>query len=161
MSLSIADIYRRKKCMLDLEMLEPTLYLIDQKNKGKEERDKVKNCILEILNAPKGLVNIDYYDIRDFFQEGGEIHACDVSVDAGKENRMDLLMEQILLNTKWSDSYKHVLVYFFFPKEYPLLMEELQPFHEWTASNPNKITITWGMTFHPSQTLRVIMLFQQ
>lgn len=135
--------------------------LIDQKNKGTIERDRVKNCIMEILNAPQGLVNLDVCDISDLFQEGREVHACDVSVDAVEDNRMDLIMGQILQNTKWINSYKHLLVYFFFPEEYPLLMEELQPFHEWTASNPNKITITWGMTFHPSQTLRVIMLFQQ
>lgn len=140
---------------------ERFLDIIDQKNKEQGERDMVRNCVMEILNAPKGLVNLDVCDISDLFREGGEIHACDVSVDAGEDNRMDLLMGQILQNTQWSDSYKHVLVYFFFPEEYPLLMEELQPFHEWTASNPDEITITWGMTFHPLQTLRAIVLFQQ
>ena len=146
--------------MMKTELLKPVVDLITQKNKGAEERDRVKNCIMEILNAPKGLVNIDVCDIRDLFQEGGEIHVCDVSVDAVEENRMDLLMGQILTVKKWSESYKHVLVYFFFPEEHPLLMEELQPFHDWTATNPDEITITWGMTFHPSQTLRAIVLFQ-
>lgn len=146
--------------MTESEILTPVLDLITQKNKGAGERDRVKNCITEILNAPKGLVNIDVCDINDLFQDGGEIHACDVSVDALEENRMDLLMEQILTATKWSASYKHVLVYFFFPEEHPLLMEELQPFHDWTATNPDEITITWGMTFHSPQTFRAIVLFQ-
>lgn len=146
--------------MIEAEMLKQVSNLIDQKNRGKEH-DIVRNSIMEILNAPKGLVNIDVCDIKDFLQEGGEIYACDVSVDAVENNRIDLLMEQILQNTKWNDSCKHILVYLFFPKEYPLLMEELQPFHEWTASNPDEITITWGMTFHPLQTLRAIVLFQE
>ena len=68
--------------MTESEILTPVLDLITQKNKGAGERDRVKNCITEILNAPKGLVNIDVCDINDLFQDGGEIHACYLSVYA-------------------------------------------------------------------------------
>lgn len=62
-----------QKCMIGPEHLDLVFDLIDEKVTVEEERRKVKNCIIDVLNAPKGLVSIDVYDVRDLFQEGGAI----------------------------------------------------------------------------------------
>ena len=78
--------------MIDAGILKPILTLIDEKVTLQEEREKVKNGIIEIIDAPKGLVCIDANDVRDLFQEGGVIHAFSASVDASKEKRMAMMM---------------------------------------------------------------------
>ena len=92
-------------CMKDLnsmiatEVLKPVFALVDEKVTLQEEREKVMRGIMDVLNAPKGLVSIDVYDVRDLFQEGGVIHAFDVSVDALMANRMNLMMVEITRNS--------------------------------------------------------------
>jgi hypothetical protein len=51
-------------------------------------------------------------------------------------------------------------VFFFFPEERPLLMEELKPFSEWIDSIPDEFMIKWGLAIHSSQELRAIILLQ-
>ena len=81
-----------QKCMIGPEHLKLVFALIGEKVTIEEEHRKVKRCIMDVLNAPKGLVSIDVNDVRDLFQEGGVIHAFDVSVDALMANRMNLMM---------------------------------------------------------------------
>ena len=56
---------------------------------------RANRLIKEVLDSTNKLVNIDIKDVRDLFQEGGELHAFDVSVPTDKENRMQQLMEQV------------------------------------------------------------------
>lgn len=149
-----------KKFMIDAETLRPFLTLIDEKVKMPEERVKVKRSLMDVLNAPRGLVNIDVNDVRDLFQEGGIIHAFDASVDALTENRMALLMAQITRNAKCFEPYDHALVFFFFPEDRPLLMEELQPFSDWMESVPGEFMVKWGMATQSTQELRAIVILQ-
>ena len=101
--------------MIEAEVLKPVLTLIDEKVKIQDECEKVKRSLMDVLNAPKSLVSIDVNDVRDLFQDGGRIHAYDTSVDASKENRMALIMEQIMSKAKHFEPYNHALVFFFFP----------------------------------------------
>ena len=43
---------------------------------------RINRLIKEVLDSSNNLVNIDINDVRDLFQEGGEIHTYDVSVPA-------------------------------------------------------------------------------
>jgi len=129
----------KQKCMIEAEVLKPVLTLIDEKVKIQDECEKVKRSLMDVLNAPKSLVSIDVNDVRDLFQDGGRIHAYDTSVDASKENRMALIMEQIMSKAKHFEPYNHALVFFFFPEGRPLLMEELQPFSNWIESVPGEL----------------------
>lgn len=149
-----------KKRMIEAEVLKPVLTIIDEKIKMQDEHEKIKRSIMDILYAPKGLVSIDVNDVRDLFQEGGEIHVYDTSVDASKENRMALLMAQIMRNAKHFEPYIHALAFFFFPENRPLLMEELQPFSDWIESVPGEFMIKWGMATQSTQDLRAIVILQ-
>ena len=116
--------------------------------------------IREVLNTHNSIVKIDTNDVRDLFQEGGESHAFDVSVDASKENRMALLMNQIKRLSKCYEPYNRALVFFYFPEALPLLMEELKPFSEWIEYVPGEFMIKWGMATQSAQELRAIVLLQ-
>ena len=116
--------------------------------------------INEVLNTTNKLVNIDINDVRDLFQRGEELHTFDASVPADKENRMQQLMEHIKKCSKCHEPYNHALVFFFFPEERPLLMEEMKPLSEWIESVPGEFMIKWGMAIHPIQMIRAILILQ-
>jgi cell division GTPase FtsZ len=115
---------------------------------------------MDVLNAPKGLVSIDINDVRDLFQEGGVIHAFDDSVDASKADRMNQIVDIIIRKATRLEPYNHALVFFFFPEEQPLRMEELRPFSDWIESIPGEFMIKWGMATQSMQELRAIVLLQ-
>ena len=150
----------RQEYMIGSEYLKTVLALIDEKVTLEEERRKVKSCIIDVLNAPKGLVNIDVNDVRDLFQEGGAIHAFEASVDALKENRMKQVMDRIIRNATHFKPYNRALAFFFFPEEQPLRMDELQPFSDWIESITGEFMIKWGMATQSKQELRAIVLLQ-
>ena len=152
-------IMEKQKSMIGSEQLELVFALIDEKVTV-EECGKVKSCIMDVLNAPKGLVSIDVNDVRDLFQEGGAIHAFEVSVDALKENRMKQMMDRIIRKATHLEPYNHALVFFFFPEEQPLRMDELQPFSDWIESVPGEFMIKWGMATQFKQELLAIVLLQ-
>lgn len=58
-----------QKCMIGPDCMRPVFALIDEKVTIEEEHRKVKRCIMDVLNAPKGLVSIDVNDVRDFFRK--------------------------------------------------------------------------------------------
>ena len=149
-----------QKCMIGPEYMRPVFALIDEKVTIEEEHGQVKRCIMDVLNAPKGLVSIDVNDVRDLFQEGGVIHAFDVSVDALMANRMNLMMVEITRNSTHLEPFNHALVFFFFPEEQPLRMDELQPFSDWIESITGEFLIKWGMAPQYKQELRAIVLLQ-
>lgn len=134
--------------------------LINDKVKSKENREKTKRCITDILFAPNSIIDIDVNDIMDLFQEGGEIHTFETSTDATQENRMKMLVEQIRNNAINCEPYNHVLAYFFISESHPLLMAELQPFNEWIASAPSDITVKWGISSQSTEDLQAIVLLQ-
>ena len=149
-----------QKCMIGPEHLEPVFALIDENVTLEEERRKVKSCIMDVLNAPKGLVSIDVNDVRYLFQEGGAIHAFKVSVNALMVNRMKQMMDRIIRKATNLEPYNRALAFFFFPEELPLLMDELQPFNDWIESVPGEFMIKWGMATQSKQELRAIVLLQ-
>lgn len=105
-------------------------------------------------------MSIDVNDVRDLFQKGGVIHAFDVSVDALMANRMNLMMVEITRNSTHLEPFNHTLVFFFFPEEQPLRMDELQPFSDWIESIAGEFLIKWGMATQSKQELRAIVLLQ-
>ena len=146
--------------MIDAEILKPVFELIDEKVSTQYERGLVKRSIMNVLNAAKGIVSIDVNDVRDLFQEGGAIHAFDVSVNATRENRIVQIMVKIRRNAKHFEPYNHALVFFFFPEEQPLRMDELQPFSDWIESIPGEFMVKWGMATQSTQEIRAIVLVQ-
>ena len=44
------------------------------------------------------------------------------------------MMAKIMKHTECFEPYSHALVFFFFPEDRPLLMEELKPFSDWIES---------------------------
>ena len=99
-------------------------------------------------------------DVGDLFQVGGEIHAYNACIDASMKNRMELLMDLIIVNTKKYEPFSHALIFLFFPEDRPLLMEELKPFSDWIESVPGELRIKWGMATQSTQELRAIVLLQ-
>ena len=118
---------------------------------------RTNQFINEVLNSTNKLVNIDINDVKDLFQGDEELQTFDVSVPADKENRMQQLMEQIKKYSKCHEPYNCALVFFFFPEEQPLLMEELKPFSEWIETVPGEFMIKWGMAIHPTSNIRAIV----
>jgi hypothetical protein len=112
------------------------------------------------LDSSNNLVNIDINDVRDLFQEGGEIHTYDVSVPANEKNRMQLLMEQIKKCSKCHVPYHRALVFFYISETQPLLMEELKPLSEWIESIPGEFMIKWGMATLSIPKIRAIVALQ-
>ena len=121
---------------------------------------RTNRFINEVLDSTNKLVNIDINDVRDLFQEGEGLHTFDVSVPDNKGNRMQLLMEQIKKSSKCHEPYNRALVFFFFPEERPLLMEEMKPLSEWIETVPEEFMIKWGMAIHPIQMIRAILILQ-
>ena len=118
---------------------------------------RTNQFIKEVLNTTNKLVNIDIKDVRDLFQGGEELHTFDVSVPSDKENRMQQLMEHIKKCSKCHKPYNRALVFFFFPEEQPLLMEEMKPLSEWIESIPGELMIKWGMGLHSTPKVRAIV----
>ena len=142
------------------KVLKPVFTIIDKKVTLQTEREKVKRSIMDILNAPNTLVSIDIYAVKDFFQEGGAIHTYDASVGASIKKRMESLMDLIIVNTKKYEPFSHALIFFFFPEDRPLLMEELKLLSDWIESVPGELTIQWGMATQSTQEIRAIVLLQ-
>ena len=114
----------------------------------------------EVQENPNGLICIDINDIKDLFQQDGEIHAIDVRVNAREENRMERLMDRVKEDANRLGADSRVLVYFFFPEKCPLMMEELRPFSEWIETFPGECMIKWGMATQSAQEIRAIVLLQ-
>lgn len=114
----------------------------------------------EVLENPNGLICININDIKDLFQQDGEIHAIDVRVNAREEHRMERLMDRVKVEANRLGADSRVLIYFFFPEHNPLFMEELQPFSEWIESMPGEIAVKWGMATQSAQEIRAIVLLQ-
>ena len=146
--------------MDETEVIKHVFTLIDKKVTLQAEREKVKRSIMDILNAPNTLVSIDVNDVRDLFQEGGAIHTYDASVGASIKKRMESLMDLIIVNTKKYEPFSHALIFFFFPEDRPLLMEELKLLSDWIESVPGELTIQWGLATQSTQELRAIILLQ-
>lgn len=142
---------------IEVEIQKPVFTLIDEKLQLQAEREKVKSNIVDILNAPKSLISIDVNDVRDLFQRSRDIHTFEVSVDADKENRIVLMMDQINKLSKCYEPYNRALIFFYFPEVLPLLMDELKPFCAWVESVPDEFMITWGMATHPTSNIRAIV----
>jgi hypothetical protein len=121
---------------------------------------RINRLIKEVLDSSNNLVNIDINDVRDLFQEGGEIHTYDVSVPANEKNRMQLLMEQIKKCSKCYVPYHRALVFFYVSETQPLLMEELKPLSEWIESIPGEFMIKWGMATLSIPKIRAIVALQ-
>ena len=121
---------------------------------------RTNRFIKEVLDSTNKLVNIDINDVRDLFQEGEKLHTFDVSVPDNKGNRMQLLMEQIKKCSKCHEPYNRALVFFFFPEERPLLMEEMKPLSEWIESVPGEFMIKWGMAIHHTPMFRAIVVIK-
>ena len=134
--------------------------LINDKVKSKENREKAKRCITDILFAPNSIIDIDVNDIMDLFQEWGEIHTFETSTDATQENRMEMLVGQIMKSANSYEPYNHVMVYFFISESHPMLMEELQPFSDWIESVSRKLNVKWGMAIQSGKELRATVLLQ-
>lgn len=73
---------------------------------------------------------------------------------------MESLMDLIIVNTKKYEPFSHALIFFFFPEDRPLLMEELKPLSDWIESVPGELRIKWGMATQSTQELRAIILLQ-
>ncbi len=114
----------------------------------------------EVQENPNGLICIDINDIKDLFQQDGEIRTIDVRVNAREENRMERLMDRVKEDANRLGADSRVLVYFFFPEKCPLMMEELRPFSEWIETFPGECMIKWGMATHPAQELRATIFLQ-
>lgn len=150
-------IHMKEQNCIEAEKLEPVFDLIDEKFTFHAEREKVKRNLMDVLNAPKSLVNIDVNDVRDLFQRSRDIHTFEVSVDADKENRIVLMMDQINKLSKCYEPFNRALIFFYFPEVLPLLMDELKPFCAWVESVPDEFMITWGMATHPTSNIRAIV----
>ena len=150
-------IHMKEQNCIEAEKLEPVFDLIDEKVTFHAEREKVKRNLMDVLNAPKSLVNIDVNDVRDLFQRSRDIHTFEVSVVADKENRIVLMMDQINKLSKCYEPYNRALIFFYFPEVLPLLMDELKPFCAWVESVPDEFMITWGMATHPTSNIRAIV----
>ena len=114
----------------------------------------------EVQENPNGLICIDINDIKDLFQQDGEIRTIDVRVNAREENRMERLVDRVKEDANRLGADSRVLVYFFFPEKFPLMMEELRPFSEWIETFPGECMIKWGMATQSAQELRAIVLLQ-
>ena len=114
----------------------------------------------EVLENPNSLVNIDINDIKDLFLNGGNISEFEIIVDALEEKRMKLLVNKIKEHTKKCHALSRALVFFIFPEDRPLLMEELLPFSEWIESVLGELWMKWGMATQSTQDLRAIVLLQ-
>ena len=120
----------------------------------------VELLIREVLDSRNSIVKIDANDVNDLFQEGGEIHTYDASVGSSMKKRMELLMDLIIENTKKYEPFSHALVFFIFPEDRPLLMEELKPVSDWIESVPSELLIKWGMAIHRTPMIRAIVILQ-
>lgn len=124
-------------------------------------KELLDSTILEdVLNLHDSIIRIDSIDVRDLFQDGVGIHTLAVSVDVSNENRMAFLTALIRRKTKHFEPFNHVLVFFIFPKDQPLLIEELQPFSDWIETLPGDFLIKWGMATHSTEGIRAIVLLQ-
>ena len=145
---------------MDTQKIKQLLTLIANKSKSQTDYGNTKKYIIEIIDYHDSIVSIDVNDVRDLFQEGGEIHTYDASVGASIKKRMESLMDLIIVNTKKYEPFSHALIFFFFPEDRPLLMEELKPFSDWIESVPGELRIKWGMAIHRTPMIRAIVLLQ-
>ena len=145
---------------MDTQKIKQLLTLIANKSKSQTDYGNTKKYIMEIIDYHDSIVSIDVNDVRDLFQEGGVIHTYDASVGASIKKRMESLMDLIIVNTKKYEPFSHALVFFIFPEDRPLLMEELKPFSDWIDSVPGELLIKWGMAIHRTPMIRAIVLLQ-
>ena len=115
----------------------------------------------EVLNVQDAVIQITPSDICELFQDGGMICGFDNSVDATQQGRMSQLMEQVKDNLNGLMPLENCLVFFFFPKESPVMMDEMESVNALIGSLD--CPVKWGMAIEKNEkcsTLRVITLLQ-
>jgi len=74
---------------------------------------------------------------------------------------MMLMMAKIMKHTECFGPFNHALVFFIFPEDRPLQMEELKPFRDWIESLTGELRIKWGsMATQFTTELRAIVILQ-
>jgi hypothetical protein len=122
--------------------------------------EETTQLIQEIVEAKRSIIRIDANDIKDTFRGGGSIHGFTVSVSPALEGRVEVLMDEVKKKAEWYKPFNNALVFFFFPEDYSLLIDELQPFSDWIESIPDEFMIKWGMAIQSTQEIRTIVLLQ-
>jgi len=123
---------------------------------------KAEELVMEVLNAPKSIINIDANDICELFQGEEEILLLEISVNEMSEMRMEQLMEVIEKEVAHLEYFNQLLMYFFVPQDFPLTMDELNTFLDYTNLNYGLSEVIWGSVFVPTQqpAIRAIMMLQ-
>ena len=118
----------------------------------------VETIVNEMLNAQKPLMNLDVHDICDFFQGDGAISLFEIAVDDTTDHRMDLALEKIKNEMNHYNTFERLLVFFYVPQEFPLLIKELQTLTKWIESFQNAPDVLWGISFSQESSFRMVMM---
>jgi len=122
--------------------------------------EETNRLIQEIVKTQSALIGIDACDIEETFMASGPIHGFTVTVDSALDSRAEVLIGGVREKAEQYKPFIHALVFFFFPTDKPLLMEELKPLSDWIETFPSKFMIKWGMATHSKQELRTIVIIQ-
>ncbi|MCR4995630.1 MAG: hypothetical protein K6A32_09720 [Bacteroidales bacterium] len=122
--------------------------------------EETNRLIQEIVKTQSSLIGIDTCDIEDTFTGSSPIHGFTVAVDSALDSRAEVLMGEVRGKAEQYKPFIHALVFFFFPTDKPLLMEELKPLSDWIETFPSEFMIKWGMATHPKQELRTIVIIK-
>ena len=129
--------------------------------KSEVERKKAMHLIAEILNAHKNVIHVNVNDIQNFLACQDTLTVFDEGIIASDENRMNHLVDKIKEKTKECEPITGILFYLFCPKDYPLLMDEINPLNEWISDIEEDFRMIWGMASTPASAtpmLRAIAL---
>lgn len=118
----------------------------------------VETLVNEMLNAPKRCVDLDAHDICDFFQGDGAISLFEIAVDDTTDHRMELALEKIKNEKDHYNPFERLLVFFYVPQEFPLLIKELQTLTKWIESFQNTPDVLWGISFSQESSFRMVMM---
>ena len=129
--------------------LTPHLSLITKHCNNEDECQKIVHLLLKLVEV-KGIIDLDVADIDNLCQEGGEIHAAEISVDTSKENWEKLLKKEFKNKTKNLKQCSHALIYFLFPENHPPAMTDFALLKEYLDLMPDKLEIKWGVAIEKS-----------
>ena len=127
----------------------------------KEEKECVKEYLLEIITDVRSVVDFDYHDIYTTFWGGGKVTAFEVAASACDELRMHHLVEQIRQKCAQIAPFSKMILYLMCSENCMLKMDEMNALNDWFSTLDSNLDIRWGFSKNCEDNLRAIVLVQK
>ncbi|MGM9804135.1 MAG: hypothetical protein ACI308_08165 [Muribaculaceae bacterium] len=90
-----------------------------------QERDRVKNLVIQLIQSETLTFNIDYYDIVIMFENGGRLMTFESECDASLKKRSELILSDLKRQVEGQGPFNKMIIYVETTEEHSVLISEM------------------------------------